>query len=151
MITSRCRTPLMRLCDSDSRIKVKIAECDQDTCNPEVTKLCLEQQGCTKYETVCVEEEVSHGCGCPSIITQPKWVQREVPKPFVCYPLLEVDDDGMAVFVLDDTLKDFGYGRYRATVYFNDCACISFDVDYTCGTPRLSTVTTEKYKPCGTS
>lgn len=112
----RCRVPLIELCGAPGRLKLDLASCGPCAAAP--AALLLTKAGCPEYETVCVEPEPRPCCG--AVDARPAGLgsrrQVEKPRPRLIYPLLEIDADGMSVFVLDDKLAKAGYGRWRAEV-----------------------------------
>lgn len=123
-----CFIPLIEICDTTTRIELDLTSCD--ICADVPTSLLLRKGGCVEWETICVPvEPVSCGC-CPGV---PDTVQisREKPKPAVLYPLHEIDVDGYSVFVLDDKLKEAGYGRYHGVILIGEEETdLRIDVDY---------------------
>lgn len=142
----KCLTPLIPLTDCDGRLAINLGTC---TCSPTATELILIKAGCTEYDEVVEVGTCDHsfGCGCSCVPTV-KIKQVERPKMSITYPLHEFDCDGNAVFVIDGKLKTLGYGRYNAIVQ-TDCGDVKFDVDYTCGTPSILGIMTEKVTNMG--
>lgn len=136
MSMNRCRKPLIHLCDGVSRLVINLSGCTP--CSVEPNRLIITQSGCPVYEEVCEEIEVDTPCGCPPNGHTRSYVQhvREVPKSKVIYPLHEIDENGNAVFVIDNKLTKLGYGRYTAMVEFGTCGCYEFDIEYTCGNTK---------------
>lgn len=142
----RCHTPLIEICDSVSQIKLDLLSCG--VCTADATALQLKKGGCIEYKTICEEIEPDP-CSCPSSLPYNK-IKRTVPKPkpTVIYPLHEIDQTGMSVFVLDGKLKGLGYGRYHATVLIDGLETdLRFDVDYVKSTNAISSIDVERYQP----
>ena len=132
----KCRKPLIMLCDEASRLVLNVASCAP--CSIEPNRLILTKGSCPEYEEVCEVVEDEPPCGCPPTgysyhVTR----VQEVQKPQVVYPLHEVDDDGNAVFVLDNKLATLGPGRYNAVVEFGTCGRFEFDVQYACANMQV--------------
>lgn len=108
----RCRVPLIEICPATSQIRLDLSLCDP--CSPSTLALLIRKGGCAERVLVCEQPElVPCGC-CPQLPPRPRWV--EVPRPFVIYPLHEVDCNGLAVFVLDEAMETLGAGRLEAVV-----------------------------------
>lgn len=123
-----CRTPLIEICDSTTRIELDLGSCG--ICATTPTALLLRKGGCVEWETICVPTEPP-SCGCCPGVPDHQIISRPVPKPAVLYPLHEIDPNGMSVFVLDGKLKEFGYGRYHGVIMLGEQETdLRLDVDY---------------------
>lgn len=159
----RCHVPLISICDNTSQIKLHLGACG--ICAGTPAALWLRKGGCTEWETVCTTPRQSPCCGV--VDNRPVyWGSKSVvekPKPSIIYPLHEIDTQGMSVFVLDDKLKELGYGRYRATVMLAvnkskvsqgtsvdvdyEATNLVFDVDYIKPTLSMTAIDTETLLP----
>lgn len=129
----RCFTPLIPLCDSHTEIKLNLGLCDP--CGVRPTTLKIAPQVCSQeeFEYTCDDEPIQTGC-CPTSQLIARREQKKltpIAKPFVIYPLHEINNEGLAVFVLDDSLKQLGYGRLNAVILVDGQETnIKFDIDY---------------------
>lgn len=159
----RCHVPLIEICDSTSQIKLDLGSCGG--CSTTPAALLLRKGGCTEWETVC-EPPRSNPC-CGVVDARPTyWGSKravEKPKPSIIYPLHEIDQQGMSVFVLDGKLRELGYGRYHAVVLLADDGTlpadrpvqetdyiateIVFDIDYVEHKLGLGAIATESLQP----
>ena len=143
----RCRKPLILLCDGASRLVLNTFGCRP--CSVEPNRLILTKGGCPEYEEVGEVVEEEPPCGCPPSGYSYHVVHvQEVQKSKVIYPLHEVDDDGNAVFVLDNKLALLGPGRYNAVVEFGTCGRFEFDVQYACANMSVQGIDVA-YDNCG--
>lgn len=123
-----CRTPLIEICDTTTRIELDLGLCG--ICAETPAALLLRKGGCVEWETVCVETKPVH-CGCCPGVPDRIQVSRMKPKPAVLYPLHEVSPEGLAVFVLDGKLREFGYGLYNGVILIGEQETdLRVDVDY---------------------
>ena len=137
---NRCRKPLIQLCDGASRLVINLGACAP--CSVEPNRLILTQGGCPVYEEICEPAEASVTCGCPpnGHTVAPVIRVREVPKKRLIYPLHQIDEDGNAVFILDNKLSMLDYGRVEAAVEFGTNGCYEFDIEYTHGAVKVRAV-----------
>lgn len=138
---SRCRVPLIEICDSANRIKLDLGACG--VCSVAPVALLIERTGCPEYEVICETPDPAPCCGVLTDYPNDYYSRRvvEIPKRSVTYPLHEIDANGLSVFVLDDKLKLLGYGRLHATILLDDIVDtflkprykrtdLVFDIDY---------------------
>lgn len=158
----RCHIPLIEICDSTGQIKLDLSSCG--VCAETPAALLLRKGGCAEWMTIC-EPPRTECCGV--VDNRPVyWGSKravEKPKPSVIYPLHEIDPEGMSVFVLDDKLKELGYGRYHAVVLLADdgtlpavrpvqemdykATDIVFDIDYVEYRLSLAGIITKNLQP----
>lgn len=141
---TRCKRPLIELCDNTSVIKLDLVACNP--CERNASQLLLRKCVPDEFEIVCLDaEDVEPCCG----VIDHRLSARKLkgiaakPKPSVLYPLHEIDAAGKSVFVLDDKLKELGYGRYEAFVFVEGCDTpLEFDVEYQCGRSGIVAIET---------
>lgn len=155
-IRTRCTPQVLPLTDCDRRINIRLSTCSSSGgCDPNITKLVIERAGCDEYEEVCKEVESNlhscfNPCGCNKASTKSIVVEYVLKsKPQITYPLHEITIDNEASFVMDGKLKQFGYGQYKAYLYYGDCPPYEFLIDYSCGTPTFGGITTTKVRNTG--
>lgn len=148
----RCFTPLIEICDRTSQIKLDLGSCGICPLTP--AALLLQKAGCPEWETVC-EPPTDQSC-CGLVDNRPVyWGSKyavEKPKPSVLYPLHEIDPEGLSVFVLDDKLKQLGYGRYNAQILIGapeqyEYTSLVFDVEYGAFMGDIGAITVETLRP----
>lgn len=112
---SWCHKPLIEVCDTTSQINLDLVSCEP--CSKHEVYLMLEKAGCPEYEVVC--EPRPQPC-CGVIDARPMtWGQKRViekPRARVFYPLHEINSKGLSVFVLDEKIKELGYGRVKGEI-----------------------------------
>lgn len=141
----RCRTPLIEICDTTTRIELDLLSCG--ICATTPVGLLLRRAGCVEWETVCVPRDPP-SCGCCPGIPDMIQISRPKPMPSVLYPLHEIDPNGMSVFVLDDKLKEAGYGRYHGIVIIgNQETDLRVDVDYVPYSMGVAGIRTRSLRP----